>query len=162
HRSCLWPQVREALSWFQGRYEPMRERIEALVAKKPSPEELIAAIEGGDALPAAVRNRVRRDERLDAALSGLRRIATEQRQVEGEYWPDEIGCYRYTLKNACPAQRKGDAQVAAAHAPANAEEAARDAAVDSKRDEMIADLDRMLRKIEEGPRKADMYFQLAE
>src|SRR5207302_5754382 len=52
HRSCLWPQVREALSWFQGRYEPMRERIEALLAKKPSPEELIAAIEGGDALPA--------------------------------------------------------------------------------------------------------------
>ena len=169
----------------------------ALLAKKSSPEELIAAAEGGEALPGAVRNRLKRDERLDAALAGLRRIAAEQRQVagdpqltqllsryraqaataaakriadrlselvrvvdaldgeneivnfettkgekefleesfdvgaqlgaqtlhrprlsgkgeeywqfDGEYWADEIGYYRYTLKDACPAQGKGDA-----------------------------------------------------
>ncbi|HYZ89507.1 MAG TPA: tetratricopeptide repeat protein, partial [Myxococcales bacterium] len=249
HRNCLWPQVREALSWFQQRYEPMRDGIKALLGRKPSSEQLVAAVESGDALPPAVRNRLRRDERLDAALAGLRRIADEQAQVagdpqltqllssyraeaaaraakriadrlfelvrvvdaldgeneivnfettkgekefleesfdakaqlatqtlhrpkvsgsgeeywqfEGEYWQDEIGNYRYTLKNACPAERKGET-VAAAHAPANAEEAARDAAVDAKRDEMIADLDRILRKVEDSPRKADMVFQLAE
>ncbi|HWE22675.1 MAG TPA: tetratricopeptide repeat protein [Myxococcales bacterium] len=250
HRNCLWPQVREALQWFQTRYEPMRDGIQTVLAKKPSPEELIAAAEGGNALPGAVRNRLARDERLDAALSGLRRIAAEQRKVEGdaeltsllagyraqlataaakriadrlselvrivdsldgeneivnfettkgekefleegfdpslqlasqtlhrpklsakgeeywqfedEYWPDEIGYYRHTLKNACPAPRSAEAQATAPQAPATAEEAARDAAVEAKRDEMIADLDRILRKVDEGPRKADMYFQLAE
>ena len=25
---------------------------------------------------------------------------------DGEYWPDEIGYYKYTLKDACPAKKK--------------------------------------------------------
>jgi tetratricopeptide (TPR) repeat protein len=29
---------------------------------------------------------------------------------DGEYWPDEIGYYRYTLKNACPATPKDDSR----------------------------------------------------
>ena len=58
HRNCLWPQVREALTFFQRRYEPMRDQVKALLAKKPSPEDLIAAVEAGDVLPGAVRNRL--------------------------------------------------------------------------------------------------------
>jgi outer membrane protein assembly factor BamD (BamD/ComL family) len=27
---------------------------------------------------------------------------------DGEYWPDEIGYYKYTLKNACPAKKKDE------------------------------------------------------
>lgn len=27
-------------------------------------------------------------------------------QFEGEFWPDELGFYRYTLKNACPAEER--------------------------------------------------------
>ena len=27
---------------------------------------------------------------------------------DGEYWPDEIGYYKYTLKDACPAKKKED------------------------------------------------------
>ena len=27
---------------------------------------------------------------------------------DGEYWPDEIGYYRYTLKNACPPRKKDE------------------------------------------------------
>lgn len=27
---------------------------------------------------------------------------------DGEYWPDEIGYYRYTLKNACPVKKKDE------------------------------------------------------
>ena len=29
---------------------------------------------------------------------------------DGEYWPDEIGYYTYTLKDACPARKKEEAQ----------------------------------------------------
>jgi len=27
---------------------------------------------------------------------------------DGEYWPDEIGYYKYTLKNACPLKKKDE------------------------------------------------------
>jgi hypothetical protein len=27
---------------------------------------------------------------------------------DGEYWPDEIGYYRYTIKNACSPKRKDE------------------------------------------------------
>ena len=27
---------------------------------------------------------------------------------DGEYWPDEIGYYKYTLKNACPLRKKDE------------------------------------------------------
>jgi TolA-binding protein len=250
YRHCLWPQVREALTWFQRRYEPMRDQVKALLARKPSAEELVAAVDGGDALPAAVRNRLRRDERIESALAALRGIAAEQQKVagdpqlsqllavhrekiaanaaqrigarlaelvhvidsldgeneivgfettkgekefledrfdpraqlasqtlhrpqlppagreywqfDGEYWPDEVGYYRYTLKDACPSAPAREAQVTKPHAPANAEEAHREAAIDEKRDEMAAQLQRILEKLDDGPRKADVYFQLAE
>src|SRR5207248_4186781 len=84
HRNCLWPQVREALSWFQRRYEPMRDRMKALLGRNPSPQELVATVENGEALPAAVRIRLRRDGRLDSALEMLRRIAAELQKVAGD------------------------------------------------------------------------------
>jgi TolA-binding protein len=76
-------------------------------------------------------------------------------QFDGEYWPDEVGYYRYTVKDACP---KGE-RAATARA---ADEAAHDAAVDGKRDEMIAQLTRILPKLAQGDRKAHLLFQLAE
>jgi len=81
-------------------------------------------------------------------------------QFDGEYWPDEVGYYRYTVKDACP---KGERVASAPPVPKpNAEEAAHDATVEGKREEMIAQLQRLLPKVEQGARKADLLFQLAE
>ncbi|HEY5677243.1 MAG TPA: tetratricopeptide repeat protein, partial [Myxococcales bacterium] len=72
---------------------------------------------------------------------------------DGEYWPDEIGYYQVTLKDACP---QGQAHAAALP------EAEREAATDKKRDELIADLQAILPRVPESGRKADLWFQLAE
>ena len=72
---------------------------------------------------------------------------------DGEYWPDEIGYYRYTVKDACPA---------AAAKPAAADDAAREAATEAKRDELIGDLATLLPRLTETDRRADLEFQLAE
>ncbi|TMA27533.1 MAG: tetratricopeptide repeat protein [Deltaproteobacteria bacterium] len=73
---------------------------------------------------------------------------------DGEYWPDEIGFYKYTLKNACAPEKED--------APITQEEIGRDAAADRKRDELIEELGVIIPKIAEGERKADLHFQLAE
>ena len=257
HQHCLWPQVREAMGLFSARYAPMRDQVKALLAKNLSADELAAAAVAGDALPPAVRGRVRRDERIEATLGYLRRVQAERRRVEadaelmrsalgpelldllgkeqaraaatagerirsrlaelvrlvdrlgseneivafetlkgekefleervdpqailaaqklyrppvpergheywqfdGEYWPDEIGYYRYTVKDSCPS---GDRTAAAQPATGGAgDDAAREAAIERKRDEMIAQLTRILPLVEDGARKSDLSFQLAE
>jgi TolA-binding protein len=257
YRNCLWPQVRETLEQFASRYEPMRDRVKAFLARKPTPAELAEAVEGGSALPGPVRRRVHDDGRVRALLADLSRIDADRRKVaadaelmrsalgpelldalgkrreppaaaageairerltrlaqrvdsldgeneivgfetlkgekdfledridrdallaaqklyrpkvagsgqeywqfDGEYWPDEVGYYRYTVKDACP---KGERAASAAPATtSSAEDAALDAAIDGKRDEMIAQLTRILPKLEQGARKSDLLFQLAE
>ncbi|HEY6907807.1 MAG TPA: tetratricopeptide repeat protein [Myxococcales bacterium] len=98
------------------------------------------------------------DPRDQLAGQKLRRPAMpatghEYWAFDGEYWPDEIGYYEVTLKDACP---QGQAHAAALP------EAAREAATDKKRDELIADLQALLPKVPESGRKADLWFQLAE
>ncbi|MFL5311488.1 MAG: tetratricopeptide repeat protein [Myxococcales bacterium] len=257
HRNCLWPQVRETLAKFAARYLPMRDRVKSFLERNPAADELAGAVEAGDSLPAPVRRRVRKNERVEAMLAELRRIDAERRKVggdaelmrsalgseladvlgkrhaaaaiaagelirerlagltrlansldgdieivvfetlkgekefleeridieallaaqklyrpavtgggseywqfDGEYWPDEVGYYRYTVKDACPAVQRA-AAAEAAPAPA-VDDAAHDAAIDRKRDEMIAQLQRILPKLDEGTRKAELSFQLAE
>jgi len=98
------------------------------------------------------------DPRGQLAQQKLRRPAMpatghEYWAFDGEYWPDEIGYYEVTLKDACP---KGSVQTAALP------EAEREAATDRKRDELIADLQTLLPRVPESGRKADLWFQLAE
>ena len=257
HRNCLWPQVRETLAKFAARYLPMRDRVKSFLARNPTPGELAGAVEGGDWLPAPVRRRVRKNERVEAMLAELGRTDAERRKVagdtelmrsalgpelldalgkqqaamadaagnlirgrlaglarlsdaldgdieivgfetlkgekefleeridleallatqklyrpalsgggqeywqfDGEYWPDEVGYYRYTVKDACPsAERTAAAPVAP---KPTSDDAAHDVAIERKRDEMIAQLQRILPKVEQGARKADLSFQLAE
>lgn len=57
-----------------------------------------------------------REETLRAQSLG--RPAVPEKRAEywsfdGEYWPDELGYYRFTLKNACPAQEGDDGSQAA-------------------------------------------------
>jgi len=255
-RNCLWPQVRETVARFAARYLPMRDRVKSFLSRNPDAIELAEALEGGDSLPVQVRRRVRKNERVEATLAGLRRIDAERRKIagdpelmrsalgpdlldvlskqraatastagelirdrlaalahlsdsldgdieivgfetlkgekefleeridldaliaaqklyrpastgggneywqfDGEYWPDEVGYYRYTVKDACPTAGRAAPKVAA---NAAVDEAGRDEAIERKRDEMIAQLQRLLPKVEQGARKADLSFQLAE
>ena len=256
-RHCLWPQVRETLSLFATRYVPMRDRVKAFLSGNPSADALAEAAAEDGALPGAVRRRVREDQRIETALSELKRVSAERARVaadadlmrsglgpdlldvlgkrraavvgsaaelirarlstlarlvdgldgendvvvfetikgekdfleeridagallaaqklyrprvpargyeywqfDGEYWPDEVGWYRYTIKDACPAS---DGTASSQPAPASAsDDAVREAAVQQKRDEMIAQLQRLLPKFDQGARKAELSFQLAE
>ena len=257
YRNCLWPQVRDTLAKFAARYLPMRDRVKSFLDGKPGATDLAGAVEGGASLPAPVRRRVRKNERIEQMLAELRRIEVERRKIagdaelmrsalateladvlgkqhaaaagvagelirdrlaglarladsldgdieivvfetlkgekefleerididallaaqklyrpaitgggseywqfDGEYWPDEVGYYRYTVKDACPTPERLAAAPAAAKPPSD--ESAHDDAIARKRDEMIAQVQRILPKLEQGARKADLSFQLAE
>ncbi|GAC1336221.1 MAG: hypothetical protein NVSMB23_00500 [Myxococcales bacterium] len=47
--------------------------------------------------------------RQQLSRPGMPTTGHEYWPFDGEYWPDEIGFYRYTLKDACPATAKDDA-----------------------------------------------------
>ncbi|HZX95639.1 MAG TPA: tetratricopeptide repeat protein [Myxococcales bacterium] len=100
------------------------------------------------------------DARAQLSQQSLERPAMpatghEYWSFEGEYWPDEIGYYDVTLKDACPV----GATQAGVGAPPEPE---REAATDRKRDELIADVQAILPRMPESGRKADLWFQLAE
>ncbi len=76
--------------------------------------------------------------------------------------PAAFGASAIKLKPApkeVETERPGPAKV---KAPTSEDEVQRDAAADKKRDELIVELKTIIPKIQEGPQKADLYFQLAE
>jgi TolA-binding protein len=76
--------------------------------------------------------------------------------------PAALGASAMKLKPAprdVETERKGPAHL---KAPTSEDEVQRDAAADKKRDELIEELKIIIPKIQDGPQKADLYFQLAE
>ena len=137
--------------FVRGRLADMASLIEVLEGDKE-----IAAFEAAKGEKEMLEENF--DPRGQLAQQRLRRPAMpasghEYWAFDGEYWPDEIGYYEVTLKDACP---QGQAHAAALP------EAEREAATDKKRDELIADLQALLPRMPESGRKADLWFQLAE
>src|SRR5258706_3905634 len=62
----------------------MRDRVKSFLSRNPDAIELAEALEGGDSLPVQVRRRVRKNERVEATLAGLRRIDAERRKIAGD------------------------------------------------------------------------------
>src|SRR6266849_9287704 len=151
-RSALGPELLDVLGKRHDRVAAavgatIRERLAGLVRVVDSldGENEIVGFETLKGEKEFLEERIDRDALLAGQKLYRPKVAGsghEYWQFDGEYWPDEVGYYRYTVKDACP---KGERVASAPPAPKpNAEEAAHDAAVDGKREEMIAQLTRIL------------------
>jgi TolA-binding protein len=152
----LIARQRELLAQLAGKF--IRGRLADMA-------ELIETLDGDKEIVAFETTKGEK-EMIEASFNAQGKLATQRLYrpptpptgheywpFDGEYWPDEIGYYKYTLKNACAPEKD---------ASATQVEVERDAAADRKRDQLIEELGVIIPKIAEGERKADLHFQLAE
>lgn len=84
-RNCLYPQARAALRRFEQGYLPMRDQVNALLAREPRPLlDLLLLAPGAQGLPAPVQHHLAKNERVDAFLGVLARLRAEEARVRSD------------------------------------------------------------------------------